>query len=359
LAIKGSAQSTEPNLELSTNPQHDLKDSLINKNWLFYKSKALKLKNTNIIIDIETLKNNQKNQTIDSLILLNCSVTVISSEPNGTSDERLKKERTEPPKFWLFKNSASSINIKDCTFKNESNELVGFLYNDSAEDVIFDGNKIENFHGAIYCQTTERENSEIINIDNTTCIIKNNLLQKNSFGNLVITGFKDTLIYKNKVYFAGNGTSGDGFNLDGCSRIVIDENAFLGGSCYGGAVNLKNTEELQIKNNIWINTITSCLRFTEPETHETPVRKVKINISNNYFVDNEAYGIFLENVSKTQIFFEIRQNVFHKTIPAFGLPSCDEIKIRRDNVISIEHKATEEYYQKKISERLPYLLIEY
>ena len=135
-------------------------------------------------------------------------------------------------------------------------------------------NLIQGFHEAL--SLSESEN----------CVIANNTLKLNSFGNIFVSG-ADLRIEANTILFPGAGTSGDGVTVSNIRNLRLVRNHIFYGTCYGVWF-CGTAQSVVIEDNIIASGITSGINLQSLSQHEIPFREIQIR--RNIFANNGAYG---------------------------------------------------------------------
>ncbi len=102
-------------------------------------------------------------------------------------------------------------------FKIDKSFAAGLLITMSdsvAHDIRLINNRFKNFHGVLY----------LINTDKT--LIDNNIFDKNSYGNIVVTGI-DSKIINNKIYFSGSDHLGNSIDILDAENVLIKNNQLI------------------------------------------------------------------------------------------------------------------------------------
>lgn len=197
---------------------------------------------------------------------------------------------------YVMQMGLGTVNLKGNTFKMDQSYTAGLLITSSSvytKDFQILNNKFTNFHGVLY----------LINSDNA--LIQNNVLENNSYGNVVLVG-NYSKVLNNVIMFSGNNHLGNSIDLINSSNILVQNNQLLTPTCHG--IYMINNHNITIDNNKISGGITHAINvYTYPETTEvaylgglTSVRKTNgvssnITITNNYMAQNR-YGVAASDV---------------------------------------------------------------
>ena len=220
----------------------------------------------------------------------------------------------QPPKIWVVgipdvdvdPTHAMKLVIRNSNFINEQPYAAGALelLQTASADFLptlkgeIEGSEFYGFHGVI------RAN----NLQGFT--VSGNRLVKNSFANIFVHG-DDVTVKSNKIYFPGNGTTGDGITALGkLTDSVIDNNTIFVGSCYGILVRGREVSDLKVVNNTIINGITTAVLVAGAEN-----KAKDVSVTNNMISGNYGFAVAFSGVESSKI----EGNYFSNN--AIGYPS--------------------------------------
>jgi len=156
---------------------------------------------------------------------------------------------------YVVQVNMGSVNLNGNRFSIDQPFTAGMLVTTSptpTTGLAIVSNKFDGFHGVLYL------------INSSDAVVTDNVLTKNSFGNIVLLGDNGQIL-RNTIAFSGNnhlGNSMDIFNSDG---VVISNNILLTPTCHG--IYILNSHHLQISDNRIMGGITYAMNIlTYPET---------------------------------------------------------------------------------------------
>jgi hypothetical protein len=209
---------------------------------------------------------------------------------------------------YVIQVAQGKINLSNNTFTINQPYSAGFLITTSSiptTGIKLTGNNISNFHGVFY----------LISSDNVS--ITNNLLNTNSYGNIVVMGNNGT-ITGNTITFSGNDRLGNSMDIINSNTMNISQNLLLTPTCHG--IYILNSNNVLINGNQVFGGITYAINLlSNPEVSEKdeyvtklftslPIKKLaasNIVISNNFMSQNR-YGIAATDISN----LTVNNNVF-------------------------------------------------
>jgi len=228
------------------------------------------------------------------------------------SDRNLENPWDQPPLYWLFgmpKKEMDEGGFLKLAIKN--NKLV------SSSPYSTGAIAIRQIPGERVSPTLTGEISQnefngfhgVIALDNLHKFqISENRLLKNNYAN-IFAGGEEVEITDNKIYYPGNGTTGDGITVIG--KLVnsrIDGNTIFDGSCYGILIRGGEITRLQISNNIILNGITTAIQL---DAIEKPISD--ITLTGNVISGNKGFAVTFMGVSDSII----EHNHFTANAPGF------------------------------------------
>ncbi|MEG0868749.1 MAG: right-handed parallel beta-helix repeat-containing protein [Hafnia sp.] len=206
----------------------------------------------------------------------------------------------QPPKYWAVGISRVGadpanvvrVTVRNTRFINRQAYAAGALdFWRNAQVVnaaILKGeiveNEFENFHG-------------VISVNNMKGFkVSENRLVRNSFHNIFVSG-EGVLIKDNKVYYPGNGTTGDGVTVLG--KFVsskIEGNTIFVGSCFGVLMRGGELSNFSVERNTIINGVTTAIQIEGATNKATGV-----SVKNNVISGNYGFAITLLRVEDATI----------------------------------------------------------
>ncbi|MDX1901433.1 MAG: right-handed parallel beta-helix repeat-containing protein [Gammaproteobacteria bacterium] len=195
-----------------------------------------------------------------------------------------------------------SVNLDSNHFAIAEPMAAGFMITTSTiptTKIKVTNNTFKGFHGVLY----------LINSDNA--VVKDNTLDTNTYGNIVIVG-NDGQVIHNTIYFSGNNHLGNSIDLINANNVIVSKNILLTPTCHG--IYVINSHNLKINDNRISGGITYAMNiYSYPESDKKIemddyisqiLTKLKSNsslssdvtISNNYMSQNR-YGIAASDMS--------------------------------------------------------------
>ncbi len=209
---------------------------------------------------------------------------------------------------YVIQVAQGKVNLSNNTFTINQPYTAGFLITTSSiptTGIQLVNNNVSNFHGVFY----------LISSDNA--LIKNNLLNTNSYGNIVVMGSNGT-ITGNTISFSGNDRLGNSMDIINSDTMNISQNLLLTPTCHG--VYVLNSNNVTIDSNQIFGGITYAINLlSNPEfeaqdeyVHKLaaslparPLGATNIVVSNNFMSQNR-YGIAATDITNLNVF----NNVF-------------------------------------------------
>lgn len=231
-----------------------------------------------------------------SLSMEDGSIVVDIPYEKGTSDAPWDQS----PKYWVVGISDDSgeqasqvtVNVRNNRFLNRNAYSAGALglwqdpQNEASAALVGEitGNTFEGFHGVITANKMKGY------------LVSGNRLVRNSFANIFVSG-ENVDVADNKVYYPGNGTTGDGIAVIG--RFVdskIEGNTIFAGSCYGVLIKGDEISNLSIEGNSIANGVTTAIQI------EGSTKKAKnITVRDNTMSGNYGFAVTLREVENSTI----------------------------------------------------------
>ncbi len=156
-------------------------------------------------------------------------------------------------------------------------------------------NKIDGFHGALYL------------VDTDNALVSGNILNKNSYGNIVMIG-TNSQITGNTVKFSGRNRLGDAIDIIDSTNITVSKNILLTPTCHG--IYIFSSQNVLANNNRIYGGITYAMNILSfPEKPALKDRDYfKSLIGNHHLVNNSSSNIVISNNFMAQNRYGIAAN---------------------------------------------------
>lgn len=228
------------------------------------------------------------------------------------SDRNLESPWDQPPLYWLFgmprkemdEGGFLNLAIKNNKLVSSSPYSTGAIAirqipGESVSPTLtgeISQNEFNGFHGVIALDNLRKFH------------ISDNRLLKNNYAN-IFAGGEEVEITENKIYYPGNGTTGDGITVIGkLKNSRIDGNTIFDGSCYGILIRGSEITRLQISNNTILNGITTAIQL---DAIEKPISD--ITVKGNIISGNKGFAVTFVGVRDSSI----EHNHFTANAPGF------------------------------------------
>lgn len=228
------------------------------------------------------------------------------------SDRNLETPWDQPPLYWLFgmprkeldDGGLLNLTIRNNKFVSSSPYSTGAIAirqisKESASPTLTGDilqNEFSGFHGVIALDNLHKFH------------ISENRLLRNNYAN-IFAGGNEVEISENKIYYPGNGTTGDGITVIG--KLVnsrIDGNTIFDGSCYGILIRGSEIKGVEISNNTILNGITTAIQL---DSIENPISD--ITVRGNIISGNKGFAVTFMGVKNSII----EHNHFTANAPGF------------------------------------------
>jgi len=257
---------------------------------------------TNCIINGNISKKNPLLITVDkgklNLSHNNFNIKSVGIDPHPTTQSL----------HYVIQLAHGGLNMDSNSFVVDHSFEVGLLI--TSADIQTTGinivrNTFERFHGVIY----------LLGTDNA--LISDNILTKNTYGNIVIIG-SNSKILGNTIYYSGNNRLGNSIDLIDSNNILVSKNLLLTPTCHG--IYVFNSSNVVLDSNRVNGGITYAMSIiTYPEKLKTDdeimplvlkhtfknVISQNITITNNFMSQNR-YGIAATDVNG----LDVENNIF-------------------------------------------------
>lgn len=195
--------------------------------------------------------------------------------------------------YYVMQIAAGVVDLRNNNFTMEdpfTSGLLITLWPYGTSNFVILGNRIENFHGALY----------LINTGNSK--VEDNVFVKNSYGNIVNMGNKNSIVH-NTIYFSGNNRLGNAIDVLNSQEVQVARNLILNPTCH--AIYVLSSSNITIDDNRVQGGITygvNVLSFPEasdkfaylgnviPTLKNLNALSHSITIKDNYFLQNR-YGV--------------------------------------------------------------------
>ena len=193
------------------------------------------------------------------------SLTLSNNRVNITASMLGQHPDTQSLAYMVRLNDAT-LNMTGNSFAMTEPFTAGLLItnmNKATNHIYIAKNKVTDFHGVFYLLNT------------TNAVVENNLLKKNSYGNIVIMG-SDSEINNNSILYSGRDRIGDGDAIDviDSDNVKITNNVISTPGCYG--IWVMSSQSVLIDNNTITGGVTYAMTISNPAFKDINKDAVKL-----------------------------------------------------------------------------------